>query len=374
LLRLKLSCAARQVLRRSLGLTAACPPHWPSLNLFFGLKIFSLLILKISLSIGGKDLKRIAVLTSGGDAPGMNAAIRAVVRKSIYHRLEIFGIKRGFAGLINGEIQPMHLGSVADIIHRGGTILHTARSPEFQTQEGQKKALEFLQEKEIEGLIVIGGDGSFRGAKALEEAGFVTVGVPATIDNDIPCTDFCIGFDTAINTVIDAINKVRDTATSHERIYVIEVMGRHTGHIALAAGLAGGAESIIVPEAPFDLTEVCNRLKRGVQRGKLHSIILVAEGAAGAIHVGEEIKSQMQMEVRVTILGHLQRGGTPTAFDRILASRMGAKAVDLLLEGRGNHAVGYIKGEIKAVPYEKLFASKKEFSWEDYNLAAILAI
>lgn len=319
-------------------------------------------------------MRKIAVLTSGGDAPGMNAAIRAVVRKSIYHRLEIFGVRRGFAGLINKEIQPMHLGSVADIIHRGGTILHTARSPEFLTQEGQKKALEFLQEEEIEGLIIIGGDGSFRGARALEEAGIRTVGVPATIDNDIPCTDYCIGFDTAVNTVTDAINRVRDTATSHERIYVIEVMGRNTGHIALTAGLAGGAESIIVPEVPFDLTEVCSRLRRGVQRGKLHSIILVAEGAASAMHVGEEIKRLTQMEVRVTILGHLQRGGTPTAFDRILASRMGAKAVDMLLEGQGNHAIGYIKGEIKAVPYEELFANKKEFSWEDYHLAGILAI
>lgn len=319
-------------------------------------------------------MKKIAVLTSGGDAPGMNAAIRAVVRKSIYHRLEIFGIKRGFAGLINREITPLHLGSVADIIHRGGTILHTARSPEFLTPEGQQKGVEFLQEAEIEGLIVIGGDGSFRGAKVLEKAGIMTVGVPATIDNDIPCTDFSIGFDTAVNTVTDAINKLRDTATSHERIYVIEVMGRNTGHIALAAGLAGGAESIIVPEAPFDLTEVCNRLRRGLQRGKKHSIILVAEGAASALQVGEEIKKHMEMEVRVTILGHLQRGGTPTAFDRILASRMGAMAVDLLLQGQGNHAIGYLKGEIKPVPYEEIHAGKKEFLWDDYHLAGILAI
>ncbi len=319
-------------------------------------------------------MKKIAVLTSGGDAPGMNAAIRAVVRKSIYHRLDIHGVRRGFAGLINREMYPMQLGSVADIIHRGGTILHTARSPEFLTKEGQKKALEFLQEENVEGIVIIGGDGSFRGARVLEEAGFTTVGVPATIDNDIPCTDFCIGFDTAVNTVTDAINKLRDTATSHERIYVIEVMGRNTGHIALIAGLAGGAESIIVPEAPFDLAEVCNRLMRGVQRGKLHSIILVAEGAASALHVGDEIKRLTQLEVRVTILGHLQRGGTPTAFDRILASRMGAKAIDLLLEGRGDHAVGYFKGEIKAVPYDELFRSKKEFLWDDYQLASILAI
>jgi len=319
-------------------------------------------------------LKKVAVLTSGGDAPGMNAAIRAVVRKSIYHRLGIYGVRRGFAGLINREMHPMHLGSVADIIHRGGTILHTARCPEFLTPEGQKKALEFLQEEEVEGLIIIGGDGSFRGAKVLEEAGIPTVGIPGTIDNDIPCTDFSIGFDTAVNTIIDAINKVRDTATSHERIYVIEVMGRNTGHLALTAGLAGGAESIIVPEAPFELAEVCSRLMRGVQRGKLHSIILVAEGAASALQVGEEIERITQLEVRVTILGHLQRGGTPTAFDRVLASRMGAKAVELLLEGRGNHAVVYRKGEIEAVPYAELFSSRKEFLWDDYQLAGILAI
>ena len=319
-------------------------------------------------------MKKIAVLTSGGDAPGMNAAIRAVVRKSIYHGLEIYGVRRGFAGLINREANPMQLGSVADIIHRGGTILHTARSPEFLTPEGHEKAVGFLKDEKIEGLVIIGGDGSFKGAKVLGDAGFLAVGVPATIDNDIPCTDFCIGFDTAVNTVTDAINKVRDTATSHERIYVIEVMGRNTGYIALAAGLAGGAESIIIPEVPFDIAEVCRRLMRGVQRGKLHSVILVAEGAASAMHVADEIKKITQQEVRVAILGHLQRGGTPTAFDRILASRMGAKAVDLLLEGKGNYLVGYFKGEIKAIPFDEMFTSSKEFSWSDYQLAGILAI
>ena len=319
-------------------------------------------------------MKKIAVLTSGGDAPGMNAAIRAVVRKSIYHGLEIYGVRRGFAGLINREANPMQLGSVADIIHRGGTILHTARSPEFLTPEGQEKAVKFLKDEKIEGLIIIGGDGSFKGAKVLGEAGFLAVGVPATIDNDIPCTDFCIGFDTTVNTVTDAINKVRDTATSHERTHVIEVMGRNAGYIALAAGLAGGAESIIIPEVPFDIAEVCRRLMRGVQRGKLHSVILVAEGAASAMHVADEIKKITQQEVRVAILGHLQRGGTPTAFDRILASRMGPKAVDLLLEGKGNYLVGYFKGEIKAIPFDEMFTSSKEFSWSDYQLAGILAI
>ncbi|NLX90006.1 MAG: 6-phosphofructokinase [Firmicutes bacterium] len=319
-------------------------------------------------------MKKIAVLTSGGDAPGMNAAIRAVVRKSIYHGLEIYGIKRGYLGMINREIRQLQLGSVADTIHRGGTILHTARCPEFLKPEGQEKAFTFLREQQIDGLVIIGGDGSFRGAKVLEEAGFHTVGVPGTIDNDIPFSEYSIGFDTAVSTVTDAINKVRDTATSHERIYVIEVMGRNSGFIALQAGLAGGAESIIVPEAPFDLAEVCSRLMRGAKRGKLHSVILVAEGAASAISVGEEIQKLLQMEVRVTILGHLQRGGTPTAFDRVLASRLGAKAIDLLLEGKRGCAVGLWKGEIKATPYEEIFTHSKEFPWDDYRTAAILAI
>ncbi len=320
-------------------------------------------------------LKRIAVLTSGGDAPGMNAAVRAVVRKGIYHGLKINGIKRGFWGLINRELQPMELGSVADIIHRGGTVLHTARCPEFLQKEGQEKAINFLRDSKIDGVIIIGGDGSFKGAKVLEKAGFATVGVPATIDNDIPFTDYCIGFDTAVNTVTDAINKVRDTATSHERTFVIEVMGRNTGHIALAAGLSGGAESILVPEVPFDLNEVCGRLQRGAQRGKLHSVILVAEGAGSAMHVGEEIEKICGMDVRVILLGHLQRGGTPTAFDRILASRMGGRAVSIMLEGKSALVTCYSGGSgIKEVSYEQVFSQSKEFSWEDYNLASILAI
>ncbi len=319
-------------------------------------------------------MKKIAVLTSGGDAPGMNASVRAIVRKSIYHGLQIHGIMRGFQGLINGEVKLLRLGSVADTIHRGGTILRTARSPEFLTVEGQNKAIAFLEQERMEGLIVIGGDGSFRGAGVLEKSGIKTIGIPATIDNDIPFTDNCIGFDTALNTVTDAINRVRDTATSHERVYVIEVMGRDTGHIALMAGLAGGAESIIVPEVPFDLAEVCSRLMRGVERGKLHSIILVAEGAGSAIQIAKEIEELTSMEVRVTILGHLQRGGTPTAYDRILASKLGAKAVDLLIEGTSGVMVGHFKGVIQTTPYEDVFSSEKPFSWGDYKLAGILSI
>ena len=319
-------------------------------------------------------MKKIAVLTSGGDAPGMNAAIRAVVRKSIYHGLEVYGILRGYLGLIERETVSMVLGSVADTIHRGGTVLKTARCPEFLTKEGQEKAFAFLRELDIEDIVVIGGDGSFRGAEVLNNAGFHTVGIPGTIDNDIPYTDYSIGFDTAVSTVCDAISKLRDTASSHERIYVVEVMGRHSGMIALMAGLAGGAESIIVPEANYDLADVCSRLMRGASRGKMHSVILVAEGVASGFTIGEEIERLMQMEVRVTILGHLQRGGTPTSFDRILASRMGAKAVDLLLEGQSGCMVGFLKGELNVTPFADVFKQAKEFSWDDYKIASILAI
>jgi len=304
----------------------------------------------------------------------MNAAIRAVVRKSIYHGLEIYGVYRGYMGLIERDAELMKLGSVADIIHRGGTVLRTARCPEFLSEEGQQKAFAYLKELNVDAIVVIGGDGSFRGAGVLERAGFNTIGIPGTIDNDIPFTDYSIGFDTAINTVCDAISKLRDTAESHGRIYVVEVMGRHSGAIALMSGLAGGAESIIIPEAPYDLAEVCSRLMRGEQRGKRHSVILVAEGVASGISIGEEIERLLQKEVKVTILGHLQRGGTPTVFDRILASRLGAKAVDLLLEGKSGCMIGFLKGELVSTPYEDVFSTTKEISSDDYSTASILAI
>ncbi|MDW7649871.1 MAG: 6-phosphofructokinase [Bacillota bacterium] len=319
-------------------------------------------------------MRKIGVLTSGGDAPGMNAAIRAVVRKAIYHGLEVVGFRRGYHGLIFGEYDSMQLGSVADTIHRGGTILLTARAPEFMEVAGREKALHIIRQSGIDALVVIGGDGSFRGAMALEEAGVRTVGVPGTIDNDIACTDYSIGFDTAVNNVTDAINKVRDTATSHERVYVIEVMGRTTGHIALASGLAGGAESILVPEVPYRLEEVCERLRRGVKRGKLHSIILVAEGAGSALDIGDRIIKLTNMDVRVTILGHLQRGGTPTAFDRMLASRLGAAAVDRLLAGCHGQMIGFASGEVQATAFEEALANEKPFNEELYRLATILAI
>ncbi|MBA2873790.1 6-phosphofructokinase [Thermaerobacillus caldiproteolyticus] len=285
-------------------------------------------------------MKRIGVLTSGGDSPGMNAAIRAVVRKAIYHGVEVFGVYHGYAGLIAGHIKKLEVGDVGDIIHRGGTMLYTARCPEFKTLEGQLKGIEQLKKHGIEGLVVIGGDGSYQGAKKLTEHGYPCVGVPGTIDNDIPGTDFTIGFDTALNTVIDAIDKIRDTATSHERTYVIEVMGRHAGDIALWAGLAGGAETILIPEADYDMDDIIARLKRGHERGKKHSIIIVAEGVGSGVEFGNQIQEATGFETRVTVLGHVQRGGSPTAFDRVLASRLGARAVELLLEGKGGRCVG----------------------------------
>lgn len=321
-----------------------------------------------------RQVNRIGMLTSGGDAPGMNAAIRAVVRKSIYHGLEVVGIKRGFDGLLKKEFVKLRLGSVADIIHRGGTILHTARSEEFKTEEGQRKGVNNLRDGGIDGLVVIGGDGSFKGALALAKLGVPVIGVPATIDNDVGGTDLTIGFDTAVNNVVDAINKIRDTATSHERIFIIEVMGRHAGHIALYAGLSGGAESILVPEIPVDIDEVIFKLQRGINRGKLHSIIIVAEGAASGLTIGEEIKKRMGQETRVTILGHLQRGGTPTALDRMLASCMGAKAVDLLLEGESRKMVGIVNGQLVAVDIEDALSRKRALNRELWELAAILAI
>lgn len=320
-------------------------------------------------------MRRIGVLTSGGDAPGMNAAVRAVVRTGLYFDLEVAGIQRGYSGLIAGEISLMDRSSVADVIHRGGTILRTARSEEFRTKEGRKKAFEMLQEFSIDGLVVIGGDGSFQGAKILSEEYPVTVvGIPGTIDNDIPCTDYTIGFDTCVNTVLDAINKIRDTATSHERTFLIEVMGRNSGYIALEAALAGGAESTLIPEIPYSVDEVIDKLLKGHQRGKLHSIILVAEGAGNALQIAEIIKERTGFDTRTTILGHIQRGGTPTAFDRGLAARMGAKAVEFLLGGGNRHMVGITAGEIKTYDFDYALAQKKAVDPEIYKLANILSI
>lgn len=319
-------------------------------------------------------MKKIGVLTSGGDAPGMNAAIRAVVRKGIFHGLEVAGIKRGYQGLMAGDIVPMDLGSVADIIHRGGTVLHTARSEEFKTEAGREKALQQLRDHNIDGLVVIGGDGSFRGAKLLSDMGIATIGVPGTIDNDISCTDYTIGFDTAVNTVIDAIDKIRDTATSHERTYIIEVMGRHAGDIALWAGVAGGAESVLIPEAKYDILQIVDKLKRGAARGKKHSIILVAEGAGKGFSIGEVIRELTGWETRVTVLGYIQRGGSPTAFDRTLASQMGGHSVDLLMSGAKAQMVGIIGGSIKATDITEALNTPRQPDMSLYELANVLSI
>lgn len=319
-------------------------------------------------------MKRIGVLTSGGDSPGMNAAIRAVVRKAIYHGVEVYGISYGYQGLIEGDIKKMELGSVGDIIHRGGTMLYTARCEEFKTLEGQKKGIEQLKKFGIDGLVVIGGDGSYRGAQKLSEHGFPTIGVPGTIDNDIPGTDFTIGFDTALNTIIDAIDKIRDTATSHERTYVIEVMGRHAGDLALWAGLADGAETIIIPEEKHDMDQILANIKRGQERGKKHSIIIVAEGVGSGFEFGERISKEMNMETRVTVLGHIQRGGSPTGSDRVLASRLAAKAVDLLLDGKAGVTVGIQNNKLVHHPINEILELPHKIDTDMYKLSQELSI
>ncbi len=318
-------------------------------------------------------MKSIAVLTSGGDSPGMNAAIRAVVRTAIYNNLKAYGIQKGFNGLIYGDVIEMNISSVADIIQRGGTILRTARCEEFETEEGLVKALNIVNIFNFDGLVIIGGDGTLRGAKSLVDKGIPCIGIPATIDNDLPFTDYSIGFDTALNTVLDAVNKIRDTTTSHERVSIIEVMGRKAGDIALYSGLAGGAESIIVPEIEMSFDDICKKLLQGKNRGKLHSIIMLAEGVGNAIKLAEDIENKIGMEVRITILGYLQRGGAPTAFDRILASRFGAKAVELLMSGKAGNVVGIKNNKIIDKELCEALSMKKKFDNNIYELARILS-
>lgn len=319
-------------------------------------------------------MKRVGVLTSGGDAPGMNAAIRAVVRKSIYHGLEVYGIHQGFAGLMAGNIRRMEVGDVGDIIHRGGTILLSARCEEFKTEQGRRKAAFVLKEAGIDGLVVIGGDGSFKGAYALDQLGIPSIGVPGTIDNDIAGTQFTIGFDTALNTVLDAVDKIRDTATSHERTFVIEVMGRDAGDIALWAGLAGGAETILIPEDPYRIEDIAARINNGISRGKKHSIILVAEGAASATGFAEELGEETGLETRISVLGHIQRGGSPTAFDRVLASRLGAKAVELLMAGKHGKSVGIWHDTIVDHDLKLKRKDREKSNHELYQLSQQLSI
>lgn len=319
-------------------------------------------------------MKTIGILTSGGDAPGMNAAIRAVVRSGIYKGYKILGIRQGYEGLIEGNIYEMNISSVADIIHRGGTILRAARSEEFKTEDGFKKALNIIDVFNIDGLVVLGGDGTLEGAAELTDAGIPTIGIPCTIDNDCGYTDYTIGFYTAVETVVDAISKIRDTSTSHGRANVIEVMGRNSGDIALYAGLAGGAESIIVPELEFDLDRVAKKAIQGKNRGKLHHIIILAEGVGNAYDVSRVMEEKTGIDTRVTILGYIQRGGTPTSFDRILASKMGNKAIELLSEGESGRTLGIKCNEIIDLDINEALSIKKEFNIEMYEIAKILSI
>lgn len=293
-------------------------------------------------------MKRIGVLTSGGDAPGMNAAVRAVTRKAIYDGMEVYGINYGYAGLVAGDIRRLEIADVGDKIQRGGTFLYSARYPEFATLEGQLKGIEQLKKFGIEGLVVIGGDGSYHGALALTKHGFPAVGVPGTIDNDIPGTDFTIGFDTAINTVLESVDRIRDTATSHVRTFIIEVMGRNAGDIALWAGVAGGADDIIIPEHNFDMSKVAKKIQEGRDRGKKHCLIILAEGVMTGEKFSKELDTYGDFHTRVSVLGHVVRGGSPTARDRVLASKFGWTAVELLQQGKGGLCIGIKDNEIVA--------------------------
>lgn len=322
-------------------------------------------------------MKTIGILTSGGDAPGMNAAIRAVVRSAIYYGCKVYGINRGYKGLLEEDLTEMNLSSVGDIIHRGGTILKSSRCEEFKTEEGRKLGVKVLKKYGIDCLVVIGGDGSFNGAKKLSEMGFPAIGIPGTIDNDLEYTDYTIGFDTAMNTVIDAIGKIRDTSSSHERVNIVEVMGRNCGDLALYAGIAGGAETIIVPEVDVKLDEIALRLKTTQKRGKRHSIIVMAEGVekvGSASDLKKVLTEQAGADVRVTVLGHVQRGGSPTAFDRILASRFGYRAVELLLEGKSSRVVGIKDNKIIDMDIQEALAMPKTFNRELYEMAKVLSI
>ena len=320
-------------------------------------------------------VKRIGVLTSGGDAPGMNAAIRAVVRTAMKNSIECVGIRRGWAGLIAGDICPMNSGSVSRIINRGGTILYTARSPEFKTEEGMQKAMNTCHRHGIDGVVVIGGDGSYRGARDLSLRGVPCVGIPGTIDNDISSTDYTIGFDTAMNTAMEMVDKLRDTTQSHERCSVVEVMGRRAGYLALQTGVAVGATSILVPEVPFDLEkDVVAKMRQTQLSGKKHFIIVVAEGVGKVDQIAKEIEALTGIESRATVLGHVQRGGSPTVMDRVRASQMGHKAVELLSQDIGNRVVCYKNDAIIDCDIYEALAMTKPFDNELYAIASEIGI
>ena len=324
-------------------------------------------------------MKRIAVFTSGGDAPGMNACIRAVVRGAVYHGIEVFGIRRGYNGMINGDIFQMTSHSVSNIVQRGGTILKSARSKEFMTPEGRHKAYEQVMKFGIEGLVAIGGNGTFTGATLFfDEFGIPTVGAPGTIDNDLYGTDYTIGFDTAVNTALEAIDKIRDTADSHDRIFLIEVMGRDSGYIAIQSGIAGGAELVMVPEVLTPLSEVVETLRAGWSRQKSSSIIVVAEGdeEGKAKEVAEKMRQQLDtnIDMRVTTLGHIQRGGIPTAYDRILASRLGLGALEGLMAGEKNVMAGIINNELVYTPFRDTIRLPKPINEDLLRMVKILSV
>ncbi len=330
-----------------------------------------------SLGYTERSMKHLAVLTSGGDAPGMNAAIRAVVRTAIYENLRVSAVYRGYQGLLDGALETLGPRSVANIIQRGGTILRTARCQAFYEPEGRAKAAETIRENRVDGLIVIGGDGSFRGAAKLnEEHGVAVIGIPGTIDNDIYGTDVSIGFNTAMNIAVEAIDRLRDTAASHDRLFLAEVMGRHSGHIALNVGLASGAEAILVPEANLSADEIVRLIIGAQERGKSSSIVVVAEGAypGGALALQEAIRSRCNYEVRTSILGHVQRGGSPSTRDRVLASRLGYVAVQGLIGGESGVMVGVDRRGTVFVPLQEVFEKKKEIDHELFHIAKVLAI
>ena len=320
-------------------------------------------------------MKRIGLLTSGGDAPGMNAAIRAVVRSGLYFGMEMFGIERGYAGLIEDNVIPMEMRSVSNIVQFGGTKLRTARCMEMLTKEGQRQAVKTLEKHGIEGLVVIGGDGSFRGAKILsDEYGVPTIGIPGTIDNDLEYTDYTLGFDTAVNTCLDIINKLRDTMTSHERVSGVEVMGRHCGDIALYSGIASGAEIIVVPEIKFDMQNIADRINRSRANGKHSNIVIVAEGVMSADAFAKQLQETTEYSVRPTCIGHVQRGGSPTMADRMLAAQFGNKAVRLLNEGIGNRVVGIRNNKIIDMDIIEAVSMKKTFNYELYETLQMISM
>ena len=319
-------------------------------------------------------MNTIGVLTSGGDAPGMNAAVRAVVRTAIAMGMNVKGVRRGYNGLIEGDIIDLDVRSVSDIIHRGGTVLYTARSPRFKTEEGMKEAIDNCKKFGIEGIVVIGGDGSYRGARDLSMRGIPCVGVPGTIDNDISSTEYTIGFDTAMNTAMEMVDKIRDTAQSHDRCSVVEVMGRRAGYLALQTGIAVGATAILVPEVEHKEEDVIKKIRQTQKTGKKHFIIVVAEGVGGVEKIAEEIEKSTGIESRATILGHVQRGGNPTVRDRVIATQMGYAAVKLLKDGIGNRVIGLKKGEIVNYDIYEALNMKKPFDDEMYEIAHTTSI